>query len=157
MSLLPGFQKELIDLQLHATDWQEAVHQVGSLLVDHEYVQPAYIKAVIEREKVCATGLPTRPLGVAIPHADSEYVIRTGIAVGVFPDLVPFQTMGSPDNQTKAAIVFLIAMRDPEKQVDVLKGLTDLFRNGDLLQQIYRAATAEEIELFLNHRDSKRK
>jgi PTS system galactitol-specific IIA component len=150
MSLLPGFQKALIRSQLEAADWQEAVHQVGSALVDEGYVLPAYLDAVIDREKGCATGLPTKPIGVAIPHADSEHVKETAIAVGVFPTPVKFQTMGAPDQVTEAAIVFMIAMREPEKQVEVLQGLTELFRKGDLLQMIHQASSTDEIADLLN-------
>jgi PTS system galactitol-specific IIA component len=153
MSLLPGFQKELIRSHLDAVDWQEAIRLVGSPLVDHNYVQPAYLDAVINREMTCATGLPTKPIGVAIPHADGEQVKKTAIAVGVFPEPVRFQTMGAPDQVTEAAIVFMIAMREPEKQVEVLQGLTELFRKGDLLQKIHAAASAEEIADLLNKRD----
>jgi PTS system galactitol-specific IIA component len=152
MALLPGFQEELISPQLQADDWQGAVRQVGEMLVTGKYVRPDYIEAVIDREKICSTGLPTRPIGVAIPHADSQYVNRTGIAVGVYPEPVLFQTMGSPYLETEAAIVFMIAMREPEKQVEVLKGLTELFRNGDLLQRIHAAASSVEIAGLLNSR-----
>lgn len=150
MSLLPGFQKELIASHLSAPDWQDAIRQVGALLVEHDFVQPAYVDAVIERERICATGLPTNPIGVAIPHAGVDHVHRTGIAVGVFSRPVRFQMMGSPELAADASIVFMIAMREPEQQVDVLKGLTDLFRRKDLLQEITRAASPGEVAGLLN-------
>lgn len=149
MNVISGFHQDLISCSITAANWKEAIQILGSILVSRKYVQEGYIKAVIEREETAATGLPTRPVGVAMPHADSAYVLRTGIAVGVLSEPISFKVMGSPDQTVDVSIIFLIAMSDPKNQVKVLQGLTQIFRQSDVLQNILVAKNQHDVLTLL--------
>lgn len=150
MSGLVGFREELIGTGILAADWREAVILTGAPLIERGFARKEYLPAVIEREETSPTGLPTRPIGVAMPHADSEFVRRTGIAVGVLEQPVSFRVMGSPDQGVEVSIVFLIAMKDPENQVLVLQHLCELFQSSDLLEAVRLSREQEEISRLLS-------
>lgn len=150
MNVLVGFQEELISTGLSAVDWKDAILQTGACLVENGYTREEYLPAVIEREETCPTGLPTNPFGVAMPHADSDYVLQTGIAVGVLEHPVPFQIMGSPGQNVDVSIIFLIAMKDPENQVEVLQRLCELFQSSELLEEIRSTENQAGISRLLN-------
>jgi len=64
----------------------DAIRKAGQILVDSGCVDPAYIPAMLEREKTFATNIGN---GIAIPHGVEEAkanVKRSGISVQVFPE-----------------------------------------------------------------------
>jgi PTS system galactitol-specific IIA component len=150
MSALVGFQEELISTGITAADWKEAVRQTAACLLEHGYAREEYVRAVIEREKLSPTGLPTSPFGVAMPHAGSDLVLQTGIAVSVLEQPVTFSVMGSPGEEVEVSIIFLIAMKDPDNQVRVLQRLCGLFQSSELLEAIRRTDSRSEISALLN-------
>ena len=71
-------KKELIKLAVEATDSEEALRTVAQGFVDNGYAKDTYPQAIVERERVFATGLPAPAFDIAIPHCDSEHVIKPG-------------------------------------------------------------------------------
>lgn len=149
MSILADIQERLIVIHLNTPDWKKAIEILGRKLVEQGCVREAYIPAVIEREKSYATGLPTKPVGVALPHADGKHVKETGIAVGVLRKPVAFQVMGNPDQTVDVAVVILIAMKEPEKQVQLLKELIGILRQSELLEKISSAPNSKDVYQIL--------
>ncbi|MFI3284300.1 MAG: PTS sugar transporter subunit IIA [Erysipelotrichaceae bacterium] len=63
---------------------EEAIHNVGKILVDTGYVKEDYIEAMIEREKTYSTFMGS---GLALPHgveAAKKEVLSSGIAIMTF-------------------------------------------------------------------------
>jgi PTS system galactitol-specific IIA component len=69
---------------------------MANRLIDKGYTKQSYLQAVLNREKEYPTGLPTNGVGVAIPHADTKYVLKPGIAVATLKSPVKFNVMGNP-------------------------------------------------------------
>src|SRR5579884_955478 len=70
-----------VRLQSRAADKQEAIRQVGQLLVDSGCIDAGYVASMLGREKVANTYLGN---GIAIPHGlpeNRDLIHRTGIAV----------------------------------------------------------------------------
>ena len=63
-------KNELILLDVEAENQFNLLEKVADNLHQLGYVKDTYKNAVIEREKVFATGLPTLMGGVAIAHTD---------------------------------------------------------------------------------------
>lgn len=81
---------------------EEAIRAAGELLVAEGCVEPPYVDAMLEREKVFTTYMG---MGIAIPHGTSEaksQVKKTGITLVQYPDGVLF-------GEEKANLVFGIA------------------------------------------------
>lgn len=112
----------------------KAVLKLASLLEAGGYVRDSFGRAVLEREKVFPTGLPTEPVGIAIPHTDCEHVNRGAIAVGILPEPVAFQEMGCLDDSfVDAHAIVVLAIHDPEAVVGVLRELAMSFQDAEFL------------------------
>ena len=64
-------KEKLIFIDVEAKDREEAIGKMAKELYKKGYVKESYINAILDREKVFPTGLPTEEVGVAIPHTDS--------------------------------------------------------------------------------------
>ena len=81
---------QCVQLDVSALDWQDAIRKACHPLVDGGFVKDGYSEDVISREMQWATGLPTTPAGVAIPHAlKPDNVVDEQIAVWHRPSNLP--------------------------------------------------------------------
>lgn len=138
-------------MNMSASSREEVIESLGEQLFKNGYVQDTFINAVIERERNSPTGLPTQPVGVALPHIESEYVQRTGIAVGLLANPVEFFVMGTVDKTVAVSLVFLMAIQDPANQIHMLQGLAQLFHKPRVLEQLIKAGEPLEIVEILRH------
>jgi PTS system galactitol-specific IIA component len=145
-------QENLVIVPMQARDAADAIGQLGARLQAGGYVRDSWIEAVIEREQAFATGLPTPGIGVAIPHADVEHVLKQAIAVGVLERPVEFGEMGgSPDSKVAVRIVCALAVAHAEAVITVLQHLVSVFQQPDILTQIAAAQTSAEVVTTFNH------
>lgn len=141
---------DLIELNMEAATAEEIIQRLGELMVAKQYVKTSYVKAVLEREKSLPTGLALGDFCVAIPHTDSVHVNQSNIAIACLKQAALFQSMVNPKEQLKVELVFLLAVRDPNSQVQLLKNLMAVFQNKELLLQIRNAASKSEVSSLLN-------
>ena len=99
---------------------------------------------VMDREKIMSTGMDR---GIAIPHAKTEGVVSSCVAVGIKKDGVDF---GSLDKEP-SKIFFLIA--SPKKSnsphLQILASISSLVRSKDTLEKLYEAKTSEDVYKIL--------
>lgn len=143
--------QDLIEMELEAADAADAINRLGAALLEKGYVQESYIDAVLEREAKLPTGLDINGFSVAIPHTDPEHVNRAAFAVGVLKNPVRFHCMAAPEEETQVRLVFLLAIKDPDKQVELLQKLMAVFQDAALLKAIQQASTKGEIAKRLEH------
>jgi phosphoenolpyruvate-protein phosphotransferase len=113
---------------------QQAIRQVGQVLVESGNIQPGYIDSMLEREKVANTYLGN---DIAIPHGlpkNRELIDRTGIAVLQVPQGVAW----NPGENVR--LIVGIAARSDE-HLQVLANLTHVL--GDP-QTVQRLATTQD-------------
>ncbi|MEE9513853.1 MAG: PTS sugar transporter subunit IIA [Anaerolineales bacterium] len=144
--------EDLIIKPLEASSSEDAIRILGARLFESGYVRDTYVDAVLEREKVFATGLPTPEIQVAIPHTDIEHVIRPAIAVGVLQDTVEFVEMGNPDGIVNVSIVCMLAVNQSDSLVSLLQNLVGIFQDPAVLHQIVDAGDISEIDALFNDR-----
>lgn len=140
---------DLILPRLEARTWQEVIQALGDKLQDYGYVKATYVPAVMEREGVFPTGLPLGDINVAIPHTDVEHVNKPAIAVATLARPVAFGNMGEPGSLLEARIVFLLAMKEPHAQLDLLQNLVKTLQNPQVLEHMLGTSSPEEIESIL--------
>jgi PTS system galactitol-specific IIA component len=129
------FSKDLILIDLKAASAEQVIRALSCRLEEHGYVKPSFCDAVIEREKVFATGLPVEPMGVAIPHTDAEHVNQMAIALGVLSSPVKFGLMGS-DGEIDVDLVFLMALDNCASQISMLQSLAEFVHKDGLVERI---------------------
>lgn len=127
-----------------ATD-VEALSVLARRMVELGYVKSTYPEAVIARERVFPTGLPTKEFGVAVPHCDVVHVEIPTIALAKLARPVEFGLMGDDGTKVLVQLVIMLAIKDPETQIDVLKRIALMIRDPDMLKRISSAADSEEV------------
>lgn len=137
-------KEDLIFINESYNDCFEFLENISERLLSYGYVKESFKDAIIEREKIFPTGLPVEPIGVAIPHCNSEHVNKAGIVLVKFKDDVKFTSMeGEGDVNVKIAFVLLV--KEKEKQVEVLQKLMEVISNGDILMNIYNENDNEKL------------
>ena len=145
-TLLDLLQAENILLYPDVTDTVGVVEVLTEALEATGYVERKYAQDVLEREKVFPTGLPTEPIPVAIPHADPDHIQRSAVGIALLAEPVEFGLMGTDGSDKVAAqVVFLLAIKEREKQVEMLQQLIQLIQSGDVLQEMMKARTSQAV------------
>lgn len=127
-----------------------ALNSMSLVLLNNGYVKESYIEAVKKRELEFPTGLNTRSYGIAIPHVDSKHVKETTIAVGILKEAIVFQEMGSENSTVPVRIIFMLAIHDPSKQLNVLQEIISLIENGVKIDELVQARDVEDVLDILN-------
>jgi len=127
---------KLIEICVKTDSREGILKRLTSLLIDNGFVKESYLPAILEREKQFPTGLPTEGVGVAIPHADTEHVIKPGISIATLNEPVKFNVMGSLNEQVEVSIIFMLALTDPNMQLELLQNLVQVLQNKELLHSL---------------------
>lgn len=143
------FNSSLIAFDLQANDAKEVIDLLAGRLHACNLVSAEYGVQTWTRELDHPTGLPTKPFCIAFPHADAEGVNQSALAVAVLHEPVKFQNMADPDEGLDVMLVFMLANRNPEEQIQVLRNLAMLFGQPEKLIELRDQATAQGVEDWL--------
>lgn len=130
-----------VRLGQHAADFQDAIRQVGGVLVAVGAVQPSYVDAMLEREQSISTFIGE---GVAIPHgtlAGKDSVLRDALAVVQFPDGVDWH------GDRAELCIGIAAVGDGH--VGILAQLAELLMDEERAAALRQATTADEVVALL--------
>lgn len=142
-----------IQLDVSAADWQEAIRKTCRPLIQQGFVYPGYPEDVITREKQWATGLPTLPVGVAIPHAlNPDNVVTAQIAACRLNAPVKFAQSGGTetDEDIDVRLVFVLALKDPKSQLHLLQKLMVAISDDEMLTALVRAGNPADFSNIFN-------
>lgn len=126
----------LVIRHLHASSDQDALDQMANMLYKEGIVKESYIPAVKQREVEYSTGLQCEDMGVAIPHTDSEHVNVQAIGIGILDEPVQFAQMGMPEIKVDVRIIFMLAIKEPHKQMEFLQALMAVFAGSGKLPKL---------------------
>ncbi len=116
-------------------------------LFEKGFVREDFYNALVEREKSYPTGLDTGNIKIAIPHTDSNMIIREGMAVAVLKEPVSFSEMGDPASSLRVNIVFLLLIKD--RKAKFYHILLNKIKNSDILHKIYKSDNKQALCLLL--------
>jgi PTS system fructose-specific IIA component len=139
---------DLVILELEATDKDDAAAQLSERLYAAGRVSDldGFLRHVNAREHQLATGLPG---GIGLPHARSEFVSRTSIAVGItkYGHALDFGAADGP-----ATVVLLIATPASSfsDHLEVLATLARSLSKESFRESLRRADDAEVIAELIN-------
>ena len=153
-TLIDLLKPEHILVDVKAIDAQDAIGKLTAALVETNHVAPEFAEDVWKREDTFPTGLPTQPLAVAIPHADPDHVNQSAICVGVLNSPVRFAQMGTDGSAAlDVPIIFMLAIKEKEKQVEMIQQLILLIQSPQLLDELSKVKDVAEgmnlIQTFL--------
>lgn len=142
-------QKNRIKVNYFAKNQFEAISMAAKPLEEQGFVSEGFLAAVMEREKNFPTGLPTF-IGVALPHTEAKFVVNEGISIITLEEPVIFSGMGNPKEEVQAKIIFLLAINNPVKQINVLQTIITIIQNKTMLQKIKDAQDPKSIYNLIN-------
>lgn len=144
-TLIDLLDSEHVLVDLDAKDAHAAIQALTAVLVKSNHVTHEFAEDVWQREQTFPTGLPTQPLAVAIPHADPDHVYKSAVCLGILKSPVSFAQMGT-DGSTllDVCLIFLLAIKEREKQVEMIQQLIQLIQTGSLLEQLAVAEDSEQ-------------
>lgn len=134
---------------LNAVNDQDALDKMANLLLSKGIVKESYVSAVKEREIVYSTGLACEDMGVAIPHTDAKYVNVQAICVGILDEPVQFSHMGTPEVKVDVKIIFMLAIKEPHKQMEFLQALMNIFVQKGKLNLLLETKDEKEVVSIL--------
>jgi mannitol PTS system EIIA component len=130
--------KENILLNVELSNKEEAIKKAGQILVDKEYVEPAYIEKMLEREELTSTYMGNF---VAIPHGTEDAkksVLSSGLSIVQVPNGVDF------GNGNIVKVLIGIAGKGDE-HLDILSKIAIVCSEEENITKIVEAKTAEDI------------
>ena len=134
-----------VRLGQQATDFNDAIRQVGAVLVAVGAVNPSYVDAMLEREQSISTFIGE---GVAIPHgtlAGKDSVLRDALAVVQFPQGVDWH------GDRAEVCIGIAAVGDGH--VGILAQLAEVLMDEDRAAALRGATSAEEVVAILTPED----
>ncbi len=141
--------ENLIMLGLDAGKNEDVLAQMAQVLQQQGYVKESYKEAVIARERVFATGLPTESYGVAIPHTDIVHVAEPAICVARLKNPVDFVIMGEEEATVPVNLVFMLAMKEQHAQLDLLQKLMAILQDQEAMGYLAIEADKHKIKTFV--------
>ncbi|WP_295731930.1 PTS sugar transporter subunit IIA [uncultured Limosilactobacillus sp.] len=135
----------LVFAHLSAQDSTGVISQLADALYRNGNVNGDYKQAVLDREKVYPTGLPSGDICVAVPHTDVKYVKSPAIVFATLDQPVKFANMADKSQTVDARIVTMLAMKEPHSQVQLLQNLMQLFQNQDLLKKLLKLDSSAKL------------
>ena len=116
---------------------EEAIRDVGRLLVEAGAVQPGYVDSMLDREKTVSTSMGNY---LAIPHGTNEgreFIDRTALAVIRYPEAIDW-------DGDEVRFVVGIAGRENE-HLEILGRIAVLFSDDDDVQALLKAPDAASL------------
>lgn len=144
-----AFNNSLIAFDLQAKDARNVIDDLAGRMHAQGLVAADYGEQTWRRELDHPTGLPTKPFCIAFPHADADGVQQSALGVAVLRQPVTFQNMADPDEGLDVRLVFMLANRDPEEQIQTLRNLAVLFGQPEKLTELRNQTTLPEVESWL--------
>lgn len=123
---------------------EEAILFAGEQLVKGGYVEPEYVQAMLDREKLTSTYLGE---SIAVPHGTIEAkdrVLKTGIVFCQYPEGVRF---GEEEDEV-ARLVIGIAARNNE-HIQVITSLTNALDDESVIERLAKTTSVEEVLTLL--------
>ncbi len=138
-------QDELINIAKEDLDYKEVIKYLGKTFLDIKYIKEEYINDVLTREESFPTGLELKNIGIAIPHANPDNVLKNGISILKLKNPVRFSNMETSED-VYVSMVFMLALKDPNDHLKMLQSLFIMFQEEDVMDELINAATIAEIK-----------
>lgn len=142
---------ELINIAKEDLDYKEVIKYLGETFLKKEYIKEEYITDVLTREESFPTGLELKNMGIAIPHANPDNVLRNGISILKLKNSVRFSNMETGED-VYVSIAFMLALKDPNDHLKMLQSLFIMFQKEEVMDELINVSSKDEIKsIVLNN------
>ena len=145
MNIEDVLKEEFIIENLEAASKEEALGIMCNMLLSKGYVKETFPAAILEREKHYPSGLPMEGHKIAIPHTDSEHVIKSVILFARLSQPLEFASMGDPNEKIQVSLISMFALAEKKDIGKMLEVLITAYSNNEILDAILKANSAKSI------------
>lgn len=149
--VIEDLQKDLILPKIPASSSDDVFKILGQRFIDGGYAKASYIDALESREKEFPTGIDMGGYGVAIPHTETQHVIKNGVGIATLERPVTFMQMGAEDEALDVQLVFMLASAS-KSHIDLLQSLLAILQDKPVVDSIIAAQDSEEILNIINQK-----
>lgn len=140
-ALLHIVHEECILVGLEAENWEQAVRGSAAPLVEHGYVEPRYVQAMVDNIKRMGSYIVILP-GIAMPHAlQTDGVINPCLGVSILKTPIEF---GNDANDPVRIVLCMSAMNNQEHMQEMSE-LIEVFSDEESVQNICNARSSRDI------------
>ena len=136
--------EEIMAVNLPGSTKEEAIDTLANLLKEKDYIKDVELfkKDIYHRESLGQTGIGNY---IAIPHGQSESVLKNGIAIGKFNNEIPWETLD--DKGVKIVCLFCVQAGNGEgnEHLKMLAALAGKLGNEEIVNNILKAQTTEDL------------
>ncbi|MGH7004277.1 MAG: PTS sugar transporter subunit IIA [Alphaproteobacteria bacterium] len=149
-ALMDYLDPEAILLGVKAETDRDVIRILAARLHERGYVKSSFADAVLAREAQLPTGLPLGgDSNVAVPHTDPEHVLKPGLAFAALAQPVLFSNMENPDEKLPVSLVFLMAIDDKDKQIEMLQQIAATIQSPEVIAALIAAKSVEDVSRLL--------
>lgn len=130
-----------------ASTCEEAIRLAGQALQEAGYVGNGFIKGCTDREKEYPTGLCT-DIPVAIPHCQSDEILKTGVCYLRLQEPVVFRRMDDDEETVATRHIFNLAIKGADNHMGFLQKMMGMVTDLEVLK-LLESAPIEEIPALL--------
>jgi PTS system galactitol-specific IIA component len=143
--------KDLLVIPLTAPSSQDAMAVLADTLYQEGHVTSEYKAAVIKRERIFPTGIPTAT-PAAIPHTDAEFCKHVAMAVGVAVRPISFGVMGGEQGETiPLRLIFMLSLPEPKTQVAMIQKMVQMLRDNEMMSRMVGSELPEIKKLLISY------
>ena len=112
-------------------------------LHEQGWVHESYAAALHEREQDFPTALDVGGLNVAIPHCDTEHVVKGALCVGILKHPVEWRRMDDAGKTCAVSLVVMPALDEAHAHLQMLQKVIGLVQDQELVAKIISCDSAE--------------
>ena len=151
--MTPLIDPKLIQLNVSAKDWRDAILKAGHPLVKNSLVTDNYLKSVIKIAEEMGPYIVFMP-HVALSHAKIEDgALKDGIGLTVLKNPVPFH---NKDNDP-VKYIFTLSSTKANGHLDQMAQLVNLLSKNDFFEIVSHANNVQEIINYVNECEGEEK
>ena len=132
------FNHQIALLKKNVSSKEVAFQLLADELMENDCVNQDFLANIIKREEVFPTGLEINGIGVAIPHTDSEYVKESQVGFLSLKKPLSFTEMGTNDKVIEVSLLFMLALKEPHEQLEMLQRLIEMFQQEGVLESLMK-------------------
>lgn len=145
MEIKDIIDKNIMATNLEADSKEEAIDKMAHILLNAGYINDvdSYKKDIYYRETLGATGIGDY---IAIPHGQSDSVLKNGIAIGKFNNEIPWETLDGKG--VKIVCLFSVQSGDNSgnQHLKMLSLVAGKLGKQEVVQKLLNAKTTDDIE-----------
>ena len=133
--------EEVVDVNIKADNWEEAVIEAGKLLLKSEKIEERYIEAMIKTVKEMGPYIVMAP-GIAMPHGRPDSgVLELGVSVISLENGINF---GSSEFDP-VKLIFAICAKENKSHIELLQDLSYILDDDDLLEEVEKCTSKKDL------------